>query len=113
MPSGRPNGGRCGVQHRECEHAGYKAKDVEAFSLEQGSNPTAMKLSHPAHFQGPNTSPYLTSSNFAAGGDEYHSGNNVSIDREMLKASAVSREQNLNSGLMKAFNRLIAMSTRG
>jgi hypothetical protein len=30
-----------------------------------------------------------------------------------MKAGSVGREQNLNAGLMKAFNRLIALSTRG
>ena len=92
---------------------GYKSRDVEAFTLEGVSQGAELNRSHPAHFQTPDASRVLTSGNFAGSTDEYHSGNNVSLDRELLKASAVSREQSLNSGLMKAFNRLIQLSARG
>lgn len=92
---------------------GYKAKDVEAFSLEPSIAGATLAQSHPAHFGSPETSRYVVSTNFSDATDEYHSGNNVSIDRELMKASSVSREQSLNAGLLKAFNRLIAMSSRG
>jgi len=46
-------------------------------------------------------------------GPSYHSGNNVSLDDELIDASAVSREQTLNAALTKAFNRLVSLSTRG
>ena len=91
----------------------YKSRDVEAFSVEAFANGAELNRSHPSHFHAPASANILTSSNFSGATDEYHSGNNVSLDRELLKASAVSREQSLNSGLMKAFNRLIQLSTRG
>lgn len=43
----------------------------------------------------------------------YHSGNNVSLDNELMTAGAVARDQMLNAGLTKAFNRLITLSARG
>lgn len=43
----------------------------------------------------------------------YQSGNDVSIDNELMDAGSVAREQLLNAGLTKAFNRLIALSMRG
>jgi len=92
---------------------GYKAKDVEAFSVEAASGRPGLGVSHPAHFAAGGTSDPLVSTAFAAAAEQHHSGNTVSLDREMMKAAAVSREQSLNAGLMKAFNRLIAMSARG
>jgi flagellar basal-body rod protein FlgB len=92
---------------------GYKSRDVEDFSIEPMQPVPALATSHVSHFAQPDASPHLVSSAFDAGGQEYHSGNNVSLDRELIKAGSVGREQNLNAGLMKAFNRLIALSTRG
>lgn len=47
------------------------------------------------------------------GSRAYHSGNNVSLDEELVTAGAVARDQMLNAGLTKAFNRLITLSARG
>lgn len=47
------------------------------------------------------------------GSPAYHSGNNVSLDNELVTAGAVARDQMLNAGLTKAFNRLISLSARG
>lgn len=47
------------------------------------------------------------------GSPAYHSGNNVSLDNELMTAGAVARDQMLNAGLTKAFNRLITLSARG
>jgi len=46
------------------------------------------------------------------GSPAYHSGNNVSLDNELMTAGAVARDQMLNAGLTKAFNRLITLSAR-
>ncbi len=46
------------------------------------------------------------------GSPAYHSGNNVSLDEELVTAGAVARDQMLNAGLTKAFNRLISLSAR-
>ncbi len=93
--------------------SGYKARDVEEFVVEPMQQATALETSHPGHVGQAGATAVLASSTFDAGGAAYHSGNNVSLDRELMKAGSLSREQNLNAGLMKAFNRLIALSTRG
>jgi flagellar basal-body rod protein FlgB len=92
---------------------GYKARDVEQFSIEPTQSMPSLETSHPGHFGLDAASTALVSSNFDAERQSYHSGNNVSLDRELSKAGSTSREQNLNAGLMKAFNRLISLSTRG
>jgi flagellar basal-body rod protein FlgB len=92
----------------------YKSQDVEAFSLTKMEPAIDQKVTQPNHLRYPMPGAgFLISAEIAQAGDEYHSGNNVSVDRELIKVGTVSREQNLNAGLMKAFNRLIAMSTRG
>lgn len=92
---------------------GYKAKDVEAFSNEMSSRGAGMQATHMAHFGAGGGAGNLVATRLDGAAQDYHSGNSVSLDHEMMKAGSVSREQNLNAGLMKAFNRLVSLSTRG
>lgn len=92
---------------------GYKARDVETFSIKSAQFTPALEATHPEHFSLERFNDAHVSSTFDAGRQEYHSGNNVTLDRELSKLGSTSREQNLNAGLMKAFNRLISLSTRG
>ena len=93
---------------------GYKSQNIDDFSLAAFEPLIDQKLTQPNHLRFPGGVPgFLVRQEVAEAGEEYHSGNNVSVDRELIKVSGVSREQNLNAGLLKAFNRLIAMSTRG
>ena len=41
-----------------------------------------------------------------------HSGNNVSLEQELLKAGEVNRAFRLNTSLAKAFHRMILTSAR-
>ncbi|MBY0226775.1 MAG: flagellar basal body protein [Hyphomicrobium sp.] len=92
---------------------GYKARDVEKFSIESAQFAPGLAATRPEHFSLERSTNTQVSSTFDAGRQEYHSGNNISLDRELSKLGSTSREQNLNAGLMKAFNRLISLSTRG
>lgn len=47
------------------------------------------------------------------GWDVLETASGVSLEQEMLKASEVSREHNLNLGITKAFDRMLRLATRG
>jgi flagellar basal-body rod protein FlgB len=45
--------------------------------------------------------------------DVSHSGNSVSLEQEMLKASEVNRSYALNTSIVKAFHRMYLASAKG
>lgn len=93
---------------------GYRSQNIDDFSVATFEPFIDQMITQPNHLRFPNGgSAFPVRQELAEAGEEYHSGNNVSVDRELIKVGGVSREQNLNTGLIKAFNRLIAMSTRG
>ncbi len=46
------------------------------------------------------------------GWDVTATASSVSLEQEMLKASEVSREHNLNTGIVKAFDRMLKMAVK-
>ena len=46
------------------------------------------------------------------GWEVYHSGSNVSLEQEMLKANDVSRAYTLNTNVVKAFHRMLLSSAK-
>ncbi|MDX2308817.1 MAG: flagellar basal body protein [Hyphomicrobium sp.] len=84
---------------------GYRARDVVEFKdvlTKESFRGTDAATSMAAHGIDPRVP--LTNAN--------ESARPVELDREMMKAGAVAREQSLNTALSKAFNRLLAMSIR-
>jgi flagellar basal-body rod protein FlgB len=71
-----------------------------------------MAATHTGHLEanGAGTRPARATS--SAGWDVVHSGNSVSIEEQMMKSGEVSRDQALNSGVVKAFNRMLALSVK-
>lgn len=84
---------------------GYKTQDVRPFaeSLEQTSlNPTLSDASHLASYS------TLSSQLHQAGEsawETYHSGGNVNLEHEMIKASEVSADYRLNTSIVRTFHR--------
>ncbi len=44
--------------------------------------------------------------------DVYHSGSNVSLEQELLKAGEINRNYTLNTNMLKAFHRMLVSSAR-
>ena len=44
--------------------------------------------------------------------DVVHSGNSVSMEKELMKASSVSTAYSLNTGVLKAFQRMLTSASR-
>ncbi len=49
----------------------------------------------------------------ASKSDTFLSGNNVSLETEMMKGSEISRAYSLNAAIVKAFNGMLAQSSKG
>jgi flagellar basal-body rod protein FlgB len=91
---------------------GYKALDVEPFEKALDATRLAMGATQPGHLTD-------TASQSAAVGvrksetwETMHSGNNVSIEQELINAGDVNRAYRLNTGIAKAFHRMLLASVK-
>ena len=91
---------------------GHKALDVAPFEMALEEARLAVAATSPAH---------LTPAGNAAPGPDVrtaepweitHSGNSVSLEQELIKAGDVSRAYRLNTGVLKAFHRMILASAK-
>lgn len=93
---------------------GYKALELEPFEAALDSARLRMTTTAPGHMVPEKTS--VRADGETGKGhtwDTYHSGNNVSVEQELLKASEVNRAYSLNTNVMRSFNRMLLASNRG
>ncbi|MGU3359002.1 flagellar basal body rod protein FlgB [Methylobacterium sp. M6A4_1b] len=92
----------------------YKARDVVPFAeVMARTASTGMTMTESAHVTaGEGRIPVKP---VAAGEawDALSTSSSVSLEQEMLKAGTVSREHNLNMGIVKAFDRMLKAAVRG
>ncbi|QFU18198.1 flagellar basal body rod protein FlgB [Microvirga thermotolerans] len=91
---------------------GFKAKDVEPFSKVFDRTHLTMAATSKAHLGFDEASVRPEKVRKSESWDTVHSGNSVSIEQEMIKAGEINREYSLNTGIVKAFHRMLLASTR-
>jgi flagellar basal-body rod protein FlgB len=92
---------------------GFRAQDVQPFEMAVEQARLAMSATQPGHLPtGPADAP-VTELRREDAWEVTHSGNNVSLEQEMLKAGEVNRAFRLNTSIAKAFHRMILTSSRG
>jgi flagellar basal-body rod protein FlgB len=91
---------------------GYRARDVTPFRDLLDKTVLAMAATKAGHLEADGVAGRPARAAAADGWDVVHSGNSVNIEEQLMKAGAVSREQALNGGVVKAFNRMLALSVR-
>ncbi|MCJ2122113.1 flagellar basal body rod protein FlgB [Methylobacterium sp. J-077] len=91
---------------------GYRARDLTPFGDMLDKTTLAMAATHAGHFEidGPTARPARPTQ--SDGWDVVHSGNSVNLEEQMMKSGEISRDQALNTGIVKAFNRMLAMSVK-
>jgi flagellar basal-body rod protein FlgB len=93
----------------------YRARDVEPFeaTLDQTGNGLAMAATNAGHLS-LDTSPVRASAVHAARSWDISShGNDVSMEKELIKASEVTRDYSLNVSIVKSFHRMWMSSVKG
>ena len=91
---------------------GFRAQDVQPFEVAVEQARLAMAATQPGHLSsGPPDAP-ATEVRRENPWEVTHSGNNVSLEQELLKAGEVNRAFRLNTSLAKAFHRMILTSSR-
>lgn len=92
---------------------GFTARSVASFSEVLGAQSGGMRASHPRHLV-PDTTPrtQVSETEDAEARVGTHSGNSVSVEEQLLEASAVSREFSLNASISKTFRRMLMSISR-
>ena len=91
---------------------GFRAQDVQPFEMALEQARLAMAATQPGHLSsGPPDAP-ATELRREDAWEVTHSGNNVSLEQELLKSGEVNRAMRLNTNVAKAFHRMILTSSR-
>jgi flagellar basal-body rod protein FlgB len=91
---------------------GYKALDVEPFEKVLESTRLSMQATQPGHLaDAAAKDPAVTASKSGAW-ETTHSGNSVSLEQELINAGEVNRAYKLNTGIAKAFHRMLLASAK-
>lgn len=91
---------------------GYRARDVVPFRDVLDKTALTMAATRAGHLESTGTAARPARATATDGWDVVHSGNSVSIEEQLMKSGEVSREQALNGGVVKAFNRMLALSVK-
>ena len=88
----------------------YKARDVTPFAEVLAQTGFGMAKTASAHVEG--AGPMSRTQASADGWDVMETASSVSLEHEMLKAGDVSREHTLNTGIVKAFDRMLKLAVK-
>lgn len=90
---------------------GYATREVSEFDAVLEQTQTRMAATHPRHFQ---EDPLRGAVQSASAGDVdvQPSGNSVSLPDEMSKTGEIKRMYELNTGMVKAFHRMMLLTVR-
>ena len=91
---------------------GYKALDVEPFEKVLESTRLSMQATQPGHLADASAKDPAVTASKSEGWETTHSGNSVSLEQELINAGEVNRSYKLNTGIAKAFHRMLLASAK-
>lgn len=91
---------------------GYRAKDIEPFSTVLDGTSLNMTATSPHHLSVANNASTVAATQSGASWDASHSGNNVSMEQELMKAGSTSRMMSLDVSLTRSFHRMLLASLK-
>lgn len=92
---------------------GYRSVDVEPFESVLGKTSVSMKATNPGHFGS-----MATQASYKTRDDDRSTAilpgkNTVVVENELIKSGEVSRAFEMNTAIVKAFNRMTLMALKG
>jgi flagellar basal-body rod protein FlgB len=92
---------------------GYEAVDLQSFSQVLEGTSLEMAATARGH-QVPDITASVTTRDVRNGGywDIVHSGNSVSLEKELMKTGEITGAYSLNTSITKSFHRMMLTSTR-
>jgi len=90
----------------------YKAQDVAPFNQVLDSSRLPMAATNPMHFTDDPGDTYVVQSGVDKGAASQLSGNSVDLANELMKEGMVKKDYDLNTGIVKAFNKMMLEAVR-
>lgn len=91
---------------------GYKSKDIASFEATLMSTEMPMAATNASHMVPAGVSGAGMATRNVNPAEVLHSGNDVKLDNEFLKAGEVMRSYTMNTQIVKAFNRMLLLSAK-
>jgi flagellar basal-body rod protein FlgB len=90
----------------------FRAKDVEPFEFVLQNQTTPMAATNPRHFSDTPSSTYVVQSDEDKKAVAKLSGNSVDLSEELMKQGQIRRDYDLNTAVVKAFNKMMLTAVR-
>jgi flagellar basal-body rod protein FlgB len=90
----------------------YKAQDVAPFNQVLDNTRLPMAATNPMHFTDDPGDTYVVESGVDKGASSQLSGNSVDLADELMKEGMVKKDYDLNTGVVKAFNKMMLEAVR-
>lgn len=91
---------------------GYRAREANAFSDYLDTSPLQLAATSPLHLSLPAHEARSAGTRAGSGWNTAHSGNNVSIEKELMTASSSNRMMNIDASIVRSFHRMILSSVK-
>jgi flagellar basal-body rod protein FlgB len=91
---------------------GFRSQDVQPFEIAVEQARLAMAATQPGHIATGAPNVVATEVRREAGWETSLSGNNVTLEQELMKAGEVNRSYRLNTSIAKVFHRMLMTSAR-
>lgn len=91
---------------------GYRARDVASFSDFVETAETGMVTTSPTHMGLAASERTAAARTDGGSWASSHSGNNVSIEQELMKSSSANRMLNVDASIARAFHRMLLLSVK-
>jgi flagellar basal-body rod protein FlgB len=91
----------------------YRTKDVEPFAATLDKTELAMAATNPRHLSLASSPVRSAAVEKPRSWDVVSHGNDVSLEKELIKGGEVSRDYSLNANLVKSFHRMWMASVKG
>jgi len=92
---------------------GYKARDVVPFDEVMDRTRLTLAATNPRHFSVDEAGAKTAKVRKGDSWEIVNSGNSVSLEQELLKASEINRDYSLNTNIVRSFHRMYLMSVKG
>lgn len=91
---------------------GYRVRSVGPFSSFLEAPATELAVTSPLHINTPSQQAASSSNETGNSWGSAHSGNNVSLEQELMTASRNNRMMNIDAGLVRSFHRMLLSSVK-
>lgn len=91
---------------------GYKTRDVAAFESVLAHTGVELAITDRMHMAAPDGDAFRFEEIHGGSWDTAHSGNDVALESELMKVGETARQLSLDTGIVKAFHRMILASLK-